>query len=147
VGVGSLAFGTVWVWFWVVSVAHPIDTGDVIASVVILTAGLTLIVRTFRQVLRVDAEGVLVRNPLRTWSLRWEEIEGFTSGLPRVRLIGKTTRLASFFGRQIHVVLTDGSIVPAEATARFWRFTGGRAQVDRMLEELRAYPTSRDQTN
>ena len=123
-----VAAGIVWVAVLLGSLFEP-STPAPLVPVLITIVGIVFFARILRQAVIANEEGLLVRNIYRTSRYRWHEVEGFRTGRPSFQP----------FGKQIHVLLRNGEIVPIDVSIRFWRFSGGEAKVQEMLTRLRAW--------
>jgi hypothetical protein len=89
-----------------------------------LEGALILRVQTVKFV--ADESGLLVRNLVRTWRFRWDEVEDFRVGR------GPCDRL-------IFVMLRNGEVFALDVTAYSWASRGGRARRDPMVQALRQW--------
>jgi PH (Pleckstrin Homology) domain-containing protein len=92
--------------------------------------GVTFIYRIDSMKVVADESGLLIRNLLRTSRFPWGEVEGFRPG---------RSMMAMPFGQVIHVLLRNGEVVTADVTARPWILFGGRARLERTLQDLRRW--------
>jgi hypothetical protein len=100
-----------------------------IVPVIMFAFGATIGARTFRMSVAFGADVLIVRNFIRTRTLRREEIEAFRSGAVSYQP----------FGRTIYALLRDGSVFPLDVASRPYRLGRGRSKLEERLAMLRGW--------
>ncbi len=137
-----LGFSIFWSSFFVQEAVGS-SGRQIFAPILIGALGLLFAIRMADEKIVANEGGVFIRNSLRTWRLGWAEVQGFEVGRPAIRYWKTIVEYPALFGRQIHVILRNGEVVPVEASMRLWRSTGSKTKTDRMLADLCAQlPTS-----
>jgi hypothetical protein len=140
--ISVLGFSIFWSAFFVQAAVRS-PGSQIFGPILIGALGLLFTIRTVDEKIVANEGGVFIRNSLRTWRLRWAEVQGFEVGRLAIRYWKTIVEYPARFGREIHVILRNGEVVPVEASMRLWRSTGSKTKTDRMLADLRAHlPTS-----
>ena len=125
----SAVFGVVWCGI-VGSAAIALAVGGHLAALVpaaMLVIGGLIGYRTFRLSVQAHADELVVRNSLRSLTLRRNDIEEFRIGGP------------ASFGKSIHVLLVDGDLLPLEVTTTLGLLGRGRARQQEQLRSLQRW--------
>jgi hypothetical protein len=129
VRVYGVCFGLLWVGFLIVGITRS-EPSQIPFAGFMAIFGVAFIYRIDGIKVVADESGLLVRNIFSTSRFRWGEVEDFRLG---------RSMMGMPFGQVIHVLLRNGEVVTADVTMRPWIMFGGRAKLERTLQELRRW--------
>ena len=126
-------FGVLWCGGLIVNIIGPVVGGSWLAipvGLVMMGGGLFFIVRMNRLALIAEDDVLIVRNLYRTRRIPRSAIQGFRTGNPGMMMP---------FGRTIHVLVADDSVVTAEVFMSSGFTRRGRRRLDERLSPLREW--------